>query len=1315
MFDPAVIYADDLVGVSEAGRDYAMPRKVVVTHGEAGLRQGRVPAYGRRREYWDVDFNRSTVRFALGITDDMDEIAADELFSRAVGFVVGEHFHRQLKGIKFDHPTARTIVREGKAESISKAVQAKIAKTLGAPQKTLFDAETGDYKLNPTQQARMRVLLRQIENEPLAKIIPARLFEVGSDLRVIKHGEFLSIIDALTDIEAGVFSRVTDYKLAIPESLGKSLWNVLSRAGDRAGDTNKHIAGFTANLKKAFVVSDELYNSMGPAQREVVRRHIQRIEKAPREVMQWAIAAMKGDKQMSMDALMDHLRSKLIPPVAREDVDAIVGSTITRPRELGPDGKFLDPVDSQDGFVDLLSEFTDAEKVRYKLFKEAEKKADGGEMQRPMEPDLFRGEGGVAADSHAFSVSQAGSKMEYILKDTTLAEMKRILRGSGRLTTELEEAFAYLLTHKNTSGVDLTHPQRMAMGKALEVIRDSMIWRKQQIVARGREILVALAGGGSSILTNLHPRVAARAYKLFYKGGDGWIELLEFLQNERALEIGLETIGGTHSGVFGLPFIQGRARVPRYRLTEAFLGAIVRMRAMEILHDMADDMVRYGMPGDIQKFSKPKPIVNTFGKVVAAPIEEESYFWKRVKFYIEQELSFSMTRIEERAYKRDAAGKVEIDEAGDPVVSDKRIIEPQAPGRELWADEGPDYRAVKGGTMGNPHDFVAYSRAQEIIASYGKKYRPEGFEEYTFPSGQVGLVPKQLITEIDNAFDRAAKIGTARIGSLPEIGTNRIGSPVTIDQQTGRLVAMERGVGRVIEFILDKNPLTIQNTKMGVTTGLFLPNPAYFFGVGMGGALQLYQGVGPVAATKMLFKNNGMVSAVMARLWKDGLYAPGNPVLVSKNGMSYTADQVASLAQQYGLKSSFILAEAPQSLAQSMNKLRAKGINKVYWSAAEWQRTLVESATAMDNYYRLSVFTDALSKGKSPAEAAKLARKVAFDYADLTDVEKSVFRNVFMFYSYLRKNMDLFWDTILTNPERVIGQIRAMKGVHNAYIAEDTEVRLFERDYAKTRFAVGFKNAAAKNHTTDQWMYLTPPIPAYDAAGFMGELISAIQGDEEAQRYMVTQINPWVQAPFVLASQKDIFFNKDLNQYNPVPPFLVHMDRTLLGNTLTNGFRIKEAPQLDLSRRYVEGDEYAGHYVAEHGRWWWVWKNLLQTPFAGRSMDTLAYLDRANLGPMEAWAKISRMIHEEGVERGAWEYNPLLSMVEKDTFGPRSGLTELDERLGLFGIKPFPVPTSKAAHQKIIAKWVEQIGREIQEADHTDEGRIINRRITPRK
>jgi len=1310
IFDPFAILEDDAVaiaanygesGVLQMGRAYRAPQTVRVRTGVEGLREGAVPAYGRSREYWQIDFHPEYVRQGLGITDDITEISAAELFARSVGYVVGEHFKRQIGSTKLIPLTPRSLVTVERFQSISKAVRARMASVLGETSDKMFNANgkidgkthiSGVYEFNEMQQARLRVFLRQLSNEPMGKIIPEKLLGVDADLSKVVGEDFLAIAEAMGDIEAGVFSRRTHVSVAIPESLGKSLWIAIRDSVERAGDSSGFIENWRSKLKTAFEVPDELKGVVGPAQREIIDKHLMRLDQAGRDVFRWAAEAMKGNKDITMDMVFEQLRGHLTAPVAVEKVDALMGHQILYPALKA--GEVVKKILPRKGYIDLLDEFTDAERARHTARTLAEREAKGTKFVEPEFDEVLIGKGDdITADDWAMEIKEAGSKLDFLLKPTTIAEMQSVVSRTGRgingLTEELTEAFNVLELYRGKNARKLQNKERMLLGKAIERIRDAMLNRKEQIIERGKKIAIGLAGEPDmSILTNVTDTDLAQLYKSFYTGGKAWEDLLWWLSTQKGREVGLETI-------------KGKRRLPRYRVTEAFLGLMVRMRAYEIMGDMADDMVRYGMPSDLKKFSKPQPLISPSGEIVVSPIDTENLFWQRVKWYVEQELNFSMTKREERLYK--------IDEVtGEEVLVAKRTRQPQAPGRELFP-ETYEVRGPTGGVMENPADFRAYSMAQEVIARYGHRYRPEGFELYTFPSGQTGLVPKQLVKEIEGAFNRSASIGTARAGVVPELRADIIGSPIGIEPVMSKTRVAEANVGRAIDFFMTHFPVTMKHMKMGVTSGIMVPNPAYFFGVGMGGMLQMYQGMGAVGAARSIFKHNGMTMAVVSRLWKDGDLAVGNPLLVAKNGTVFTADQITELAHMYGLKSGFIFSEAPQTLAKNMNRLRAKGINKIYWSADEWQRTLIESATAMDNYYRVSVFVDALNRGESAASAAKLARKVAFDYADLTDIEKSWFRNIFMFYSYMRKNMDLFWDTILTNPHRILGQLRVMKGVQNAYIEEDTEIRLFERDYAKARLAIAFRKATVDTHMVDKWMYITPPVPAYDAWGLISELIMALGGDAGAQRYMATQINPWIQAPWVLAGQKEFFYDKDINRYNPVPPFIMHLDDTILVGTFREIFGIVPRPHLDPSRRYVEGEEYGGYWHAENGRLWWLWKNTLQFPFAGRSMDTMAYLDRANLGPMELLANITRSMHEYGVDVGVWEKSKHLTEINKQ-MGPRTGLTEGDELLGLLGIKPFPIPTTQAAHQKAINRWLMEIGKKRHEKELVQPERMYKRR-----
>ena len=108
-----------------------------------------------------------------------------------------------------------------------------------------------------------------------------------------------------------------------------------------------------------------------------------------------------------------------------------------------------------------------------------------------------------------------------------------------------------------------------------------------------------------------------------------------------------------------------------------------------------------------------------------------------------------------------------------------------------------------------------------------------------------------------------------------------------------------------------------------------------------------------------------------------------------------------------------------------------------------------------------------------------MARRAAFDYSALTDWEKKTARNVIMFYSYMRKNMDLFYDTLLTNPSRVTNQLRLSNGLQQTNLESDPQAVLPE--YMQSRLMVGIANSVANKHRYDQRMYVMPPIPIMDS------------------------------------------------------------------------------------------------------------------------------------------------------------------------------------------------------------------------------------------
>ena len=200
---------------------------------------------------------------------------------------------------------------------------------------------------------------------------------------------------------------------------------------------------------------------------------------------------------------------------------------------------------------------------------------------------------------------------------------------------------------------------------------------------------------------------------------------------------------------------------------------------------------------------------------------------------------------------------------------------------------------------------------------------------------------------------------------------------------------------------------------------------------------------------------------------------------------------------------------------------------------------MIELATALDNYFRVSIFINEMKKGSSSGEAASISRRAIFDYSDLTEFEKTTCRTLFLFYSFLRKNTDLFWDTLLTNPSRIMGPMRLMRGLQNTYL-EDEGANIALQDYLQDRLMMYAKDSIYNTTKYGKVGWFAPPVPIVDALNLPLNLYDAyaFAGTERGQEALgesLTTFAPWIYLPATLAAERDFFFNRGLDDMNEVP------------------------------------------------------------------------------------------------------------------------------------------------------------------------------------
>ena len=1258
---------------------------------ERGI-EGKRATAGKKRVFADIDTNPDYVRQALGITNEITEVDAVDTLARAIGYVVAETMKREegsswLRGMDLVNLTPATFVEKGKVKGIRRRVNGRMASILGIEKRSnlsganymdakklkgMADSKSSSVNLDEFQQARFKVFLQRLASEPfVANKIPNELTGPNGKVDVISFENYNRVVELTTDVEASAYARRTVYTEAIPRSLAYSLIGAFKDETADLVRSQRKLDKFIKGIELRFKLDDPL-SDVRPELKELLKRELSKLGEVRQDVMRLARDIRRQNPEASAEQVFDGLRLQLEDAMRLDpsQVRLLMGE-MDLPNNTGRKG----------GILDILRNFSDVEIQRineeYAVFKTAkedeiilsadelrQQTKEGIASVRPTKGtssaieimegrDVIQRVGEepkyVSDETINFEIPANQSRFQFLTKSSTRSLLQDLcdVGGVDGISEELATAFTQLERLGSENGLTavdvskLSDTDRVLIADSLYKIQSRLEDHARAIERRGELILTAMAGETfKSMLDGLtEPLARAQAYMYFHQGGEGWKQLYDLV--------------GTRGGTLKLD----PSQVSEYSPAQAFLEMTVRLMAEDRLIGLYDMMVKHGMPGANENYRLPKKVVSPIGSEHS--IDTTHAFYGRVKGYMQK-------IFKESGDIREVLRPTE--EGGDPIF--RQPIAPEGDYRHVAYEP----RGIKFEGADKFEDLDAQIAAEEALVRFGVRTRSAGqsLVDFEFPDGSIALIPEAMAKEIDEALKRSASVGGAYFSDAAHTLRQSTVSPPFLPIEKGEEVKRFIKTANLIETIVNLFPVTASNIKRGVTTGLFIPNPAYYTANFLGGALQLFTAVDPIKGVTMLAKNPRMVGAVVGRMFRDGDYKPfGNHIIVTKNGMIYNADQIAEMAMMYRLNSSFIQAETQRSMAEDIvqylrdNETVAQKAGRY---ANSWNNYLADTATALDNFYRVSIFVDQLNDGVSPGQAAGLARRAAFDYSALTDWERKYMRNTIMFYSYMRKNMDLFYDTLLTEPSRVTNQLRLAHGLHRSNLDNDPQAVL--PDYIQSRMMVGIAKSVANKHANDARMYVMPPVPIMDSLNLILDTYDTVQGDKEAQRMLFTRITPWVQAAAVGPLGVDPFYGSEIDRYNQVPPWLMEWDLAVTGGVLRDVFDVRRDTKRNPRLRMVEGDEDRQFFRAYNGRWWWFYRNLLQVPGTGRSMTIIDQLDRSNIGLVEGITEALRTMRIEAEEIGlADERGPTRQFVEGDTMGPRVGLTPMDELLGVAGIR----------------------------------------------
>lgn len=1258
------------------------------------LEQGeRLRQASQKRPIFDVDVHPDSVRQVLGITDETRAVDAIETYSRALAYVMTETFKKNesksaIGGRRIQNLTDNTLVTDDKAESIVNRVNARMGSILGISKQNvgkkqsyldpvklidMANAKDETLTLNAGQQARLKVFLRRLGSEPIVgRRIPDDLIGANADLSTIKMRDYSRVIELMLDVEASGVSRRTTYTEAIPKSLGYSILGAFKRGLLEPALSSEidFIKNTISKIQRLFVLDDPMYN-VRPQLKELFKRQLKSISETPRDIVNIARTARRGNPEAAIEEIFESMTDILVNDFDPEQVELISGVT----KNVG--GR----LQRSRGIVSVINDLTDAEisriNLEYKKLSEQDKslqidskkqadiisgqdeltKIDPGELEAVgIEPDLQ-----AEVTGYSFEIPSGVSRMQFLTQNATQELLTKACSRGGvnGITERVSTALTILQSYSSETGLTtkqiakMSDSDRVAIGEALMVIKDRIEQNDTKIQQRGLQLLRGL-GGETLELDRKASWRASETYNLFYSGEEGWPKLYELAIRER--------------GKVGLT----EAEISRYSPSQALLEMIVRMATLDKLDGLYDLMIKNGMPGAKVNYRTPKRIVSPTGAQYS--IETPSMFHQRVKGHMHQIFTYGDLELRTRPTDDMPSEMVEPKRAITNVIYDYAAFE-KPPGRRPAKDF---------------QDLQALLAAEEAMARFGHRTALSGdaLVDMTFPDGTTVTVPRGMEIELKNAIDRVSRIGSAYMTDparvLRQADVDTPYADVPSEVPTKQIVYSK--VGRAINNLFRFFPLTTTLIKQGITTGFIIPMAPYYVANYIGGYFQLMTAVGPVDATRVMLKNPGMASSVTMRMYGENKYNPGaKRLLVTKSGQIYTQKQLSEMALMYGLDSSFIQAETQRSMAEDIKQYIRKDQRKYSYKklgdyARAWNDHLKEAATAIDNFYRVSIFIDGVEQGISPGQAAQTARKAAFDYGALTEFEKRVMRQTIMFYSYLRNNMNLFYDTLLIAPDRVFNQLRLANGLQQEFM--ETERQVGMPSYLDGRLPILALDTFINSTKKEKRMNFLPPLPIMDSLNLAIDPYDALMGDQEAQRQLATRLVPWLQAPIVYTTDIDPFYGGQIDNFNKVPAHLLDWDLIVTGGMLREALQVVPYTLANPALRPVEGDDDRPVDLAGNGLLWWSLRNLVQIPPFGRYITVAERVDRANLGFVEGITETGISMRKSLEERGLVE--EVTDRIKKgDSASPKVGNSPAQELLGALGMIPAQTETQGQVADKM--------------------------------
>ena len=171
--------------------------------------------------------------------------------------------------------------------------------------------------------------------------------------------------------------------------------------------------------------------------------------------------------------------------------------------------------------------------------------------------------------------------------------------------------------------------------------------------------------------------------------------------------------------------------------------------------------------------------------------------------------------------------------------------------------------------------------------------------------------------------------------------------------------------------------------------------------------------------------------------------------------------------------------------------------------------------SAIEDNARLAHYLHKRQLGFSAEDAARSVKKFLFDYEDLSKTEKSIFKRIFPFYTWTRKNIPLQLEQLVLQPEKFAAVPKILKEWESK--TPDPKTEKYMSEYITENVPVKIRKNDKGNV---EYFLIGNWLPSASAVDFLSQPFDNI----------VNMATPAVKTPFELWANKSFFFKNTLGE-----------------------------------------------------------------------------------------------------------------------------------------------------------------------------------------